>query len=156
MYISKRAYRVSGLPMWQVSAQLKLPVLINKFLQPVTVSANDFVARWRALAGPPLKLQEVVSISPSYFGVCISDDENVRSYFWRITSKRNGCVHWSVEFDVQNYITSCSTCSTSLLCLSFSFSWIFWIVRHCCFIHGWWMLGTERQAYASDWDGKFI
>ncbi|XP_024401232.1 AP-2 complex subunit alpha-2 isoform X2 [Physcomitrium patens] len=43
-----------------VSAQLKLPVLINKFLQPVTVSANDFVARWRALAGPPLKLQEVV------------------------------------------------------------------------------------------------
>jgi AP-2 complex subunit alpha len=43
-----------------VSAQLKLPVLMNKFLQAIPVNATDFVARWRALAGPPTKLQEVV------------------------------------------------------------------------------------------------
>ena len=54
--------------MWQVSAQLKLPLLMNKFLKAVPVSANDFVARWRALAGPPTKLQEVVGSSPSWFG----------------------------------------------------------------------------------------
>lgn len=43
-----------------VSVQLKLPTSLNKFLQVAPVSANEFVARWRALGGPPSKLQEVV------------------------------------------------------------------------------------------------
>jgi AP-2 complex subunit alpha len=59
---------VFELTAWQVSVDLKLPVLLNKFLQAVPVSANDFVGRWRALAGPPTKLQEVVGISSSCCG----------------------------------------------------------------------------------------
>jgi len=43
-----------------VSFQLRLPAVLNKFLQVAPVSANEFVARWRALGGPPTKLQEVV------------------------------------------------------------------------------------------------
>ncbi|BBN03404.1 AP-2 complex subunit alpha [Marchantia polymorpha subsp. ruderalis] len=43
-----------------VSLKLRLPVVMNKFLQATPVSAPDFVAKWRALAGPPTKLQEVV------------------------------------------------------------------------------------------------
>ncbi len=41
----------------------KLPTTLNKFMQVAPVSANEFVARWRALGGPPTKLQEVVVIS---------------------------------------------------------------------------------------------
>lgn len=47
----------------QVNVTVKLPTLLNKFLQVAPVSANEFVARWRALGGPPTKLQEVVVIS---------------------------------------------------------------------------------------------
>ncbi|KAL4384977.1 hypothetical protein GQ457_15G028160 [Hibiscus cannabinus] len=43
-----------------VSAKLRLPAVLNKFLQPISVSAEDFFPQWRSLAGPPLKLQEVV------------------------------------------------------------------------------------------------
>eukprot|EP00252_Welwitschia_mirabilis_P025764 TRINITY_DN8191_c0_g1_i1.p1 TRINITY_DN8191_c0_g1~~TRINITY_DN8191_c0_g1_i1.p1 ORF type:complete len:1019 (-),score=209.30 TRINITY_DN8191_c0_g1_i1:385-3441(-) len=43
-----------------VNVSLRLPVVLNKFLQPVSMSADEFFPRWRALAGPPVKLQEVV------------------------------------------------------------------------------------------------
>lgn len=45
----------------QVNVKLRLPTLMNKFFQAAPVSASDFVAHWRAIAGPPTKLQEVVS-----------------------------------------------------------------------------------------------
>ncbi|KAF5931089.1 hypothetical protein HYC85_031962 [Camellia sinensis] len=43
-----------------VNVKLCLPAVFNKFLQPVTVSAEEFFPQWRSLSGPPLKLQEVV------------------------------------------------------------------------------------------------
>ncbi|KAK4396776.1 AP-2 complex subunit alpha-1 [Sesamum angolense] len=43
-----------------VDAKLRLPAVFNKFLQPITVSAEEFFPQWRSLSGPPLKLQEVV------------------------------------------------------------------------------------------------
>jgi len=49
---------------------VKLPTTLNKFMQVAPVSANEFVARWRALGGPPTKLQEVVIISDSV--ICAS------------------------------------------------------------------------------------
>ncbi|XP_028069477.1 DNA mismatch repair protein MSH5-like [Camellia sinensis] len=45
-----------------VNVKLRLPAVFNKFLQPVTVSAEEFFPQWRSLAGPPLKLQEVVRV----------------------------------------------------------------------------------------------
>ncbi|KAL0418282.1 UNVERIFIED_CONTAM: AP-2 complex subunit alpha-1 [Sesamum radiatum] len=47
-------------PRAQVDAKLRLPAVLNKFLQPITVSAEEFFPQWRSLSGPPLKLQEVV------------------------------------------------------------------------------------------------
>ncbi|XP_022140395.1 AP-2 complex subunit alpha-1-like [Momordica charantia] len=43
-----------------VSVKLRLPAVFNKFLQPISVSAEEFFPQWRSLSGPPLKLQEVV------------------------------------------------------------------------------------------------
>ncbi|GMI74329.1 hypothetical protein like AT5G22780 [Hibiscus trionum] len=43
-----------------VNVKLRLPAVLNKFLQPISVSAEEFFPQWRSLAGPPLKLQEVV------------------------------------------------------------------------------------------------
>ncbi|RDX61091.1 AP-2 complex subunit alpha-2, partial [Mucuna pruriens] len=43
-----------------VNAKLRLPAVLNKFLQPIPVSAEDFFPQWRSLSGPPFKLQEVV------------------------------------------------------------------------------------------------
>ncbi|KAJ8767840.1 hypothetical protein K2173_020780 [Erythroxylum novogranatense] len=43
-----------------VNVKLRLPAVMNKFLQPVSVSAEEFFPQWRSLSGPPLKLQEVV------------------------------------------------------------------------------------------------
>ncbi|GMJ00817.1 hypothetical protein like AT5G22780 [Hibiscus trionum] len=43
-----------------VNIKLRLPAVLNKFLQPISVSAEEFFPQWRSLAGPPLKLQEVV------------------------------------------------------------------------------------------------
>ncbi|KAJ7947924.1 AP-2 complex subunit alpha [Quillaja saponaria] len=43
-----------------VNVKLRLPVVLNKFFQPVSVSAEEFFPQWRSLSGPPLKLQEVV------------------------------------------------------------------------------------------------
>lgn len=40
--------------------KLRLPAVFNKFLQPISVSAEEFFPQWRSLSGPPLKLQEVV------------------------------------------------------------------------------------------------
>ncbi|XVF05257.1 hypothetical protein REPUB_Repub05bG0156000 [Reevesia pubescens] len=43
-----------------VNVKLRLPAILNKFLQPIPVSAEEFFSQWRSLSGPPLKLQEVV------------------------------------------------------------------------------------------------
>ncbi|KAJ9554732.1 hypothetical protein OSB04_009346 [Centaurea solstitialis] len=43
-----------------VSNRLRLPAVLNKFFQPIQVSAEEFFPQWRLLTGPPLKLQEVV------------------------------------------------------------------------------------------------
>ncbi|XP_075519984.1 LOW QUALITY PROTEIN: AP-2 complex subunit alpha-1-like [Primulina tabacum] len=43
-----------------VNVKLRLPVLLNKFLQPISLSSDEFFQQWRSLSGPPLKLQEVV------------------------------------------------------------------------------------------------
>ncbi|CAL0321961.1 unnamed protein product [Lupinus luteus] len=43
-----------------VNVKLRLPAVLNKFLQPISVSAEEFFPQWRSLTGPPLKLQEVV------------------------------------------------------------------------------------------------
>lgn len=45
----------------QVNIKLRLPVVMSKFLQASPISTNDFVTQWKALAGPPTKLQEVVN-----------------------------------------------------------------------------------------------
>ncbi|KAJ6897087.1 AP-2 complex subunit alpha-1 [Populus alba x Populus x berolinensis] len=42
------------------NVKLRLPAVLNKFLQPITVSSDEFFPQWRSLSGPPLKLQEVV------------------------------------------------------------------------------------------------
>ncbi|KAG9444446.1 hypothetical protein H6P81_015786 [Aristolochia fimbriata] len=43
-----------------VNVKLRLPAVLNKFLLPVTMTAEEFFPQWRSLAGPPLKLQEVI------------------------------------------------------------------------------------------------
>ncbi|XP_072962423.1 AP-2 complex subunit alpha-2-like isoform X1 [Typha angustifolia] len=43
-----------------VNVKLRLPSVLNKFLQPISVSAEEFFPQWKSLSGPPLKLQEVV------------------------------------------------------------------------------------------------
>ncbi|XP_058087296.1 AP-2 complex subunit alpha-1-like [Magnolia sinica] len=43
-----------------VNVKLRIPAVLNKFLQPISVSGEEFFRQWRSLAGPPLKLQEVV------------------------------------------------------------------------------------------------
>ncbi|XP_014497743.1 AP-2 complex subunit alpha-1 [Vigna radiata var. radiata] len=44
----------------RVNVKLRLPAVLNKFLQPISVTAEEFFPQWRSLPGPPLKLQEVV------------------------------------------------------------------------------------------------
>lgn len=43
-----------------VNVKLRLPAVLNKFLHPITVSAEEFFPQWRLVSGPPLKLQEVI------------------------------------------------------------------------------------------------
>ncbi|KAF6149875.1 hypothetical protein GIB67_008596 [Kingdonia uniflora] len=43
-----------------VNAKLRLPAILSKFLQPISVSSEEFFPQWRSLSGPPLKLQEVI------------------------------------------------------------------------------------------------
>ncbi|KAL5716758.1 hypothetical protein ACHQM5_009881 [Ranunculus cassubicifolius] len=43
-----------------VSVKLRLPAVLNKFMQHIPLSAEEFFPQWRSLSGPPLKLQEVV------------------------------------------------------------------------------------------------
>ncbi|XP_009593880.1 AP-2 complex subunit alpha-1-like [Nicotiana tomentosiformis] len=43
-----------------VNVKLRLPAILNKFFQPISISAEEFFPQWRSLSGPPLKLQEVV------------------------------------------------------------------------------------------------
>ncbi|XP_022729205.1 AP-2 complex subunit alpha-2-like isoform X2 [Durio zibethinus] len=45
---------------YMANVKLRLPAVLNKFLQPIPVSAEEFFPQWRSLSGPPLKLQEVV------------------------------------------------------------------------------------------------
>ncbi|KAB1227334.1 AP-2 complex subunit alpha-2 [Morella rubra] len=47
-----------------VNVKLRLPVVLNKFLQPIPVSAEEFFPQWRSLSGPPLKLQVVRGVRP--------------------------------------------------------------------------------------------
>ncbi|KAL4591648.1 hypothetical protein LXL04_004618 [Taraxacum kok-saghyz] len=52
-----------------VNNRLRLPAVLNKFFTPIQVSAEEFFPQWRALAGPPLKLQEVVrGVKPMSLG----------------------------------------------------------------------------------------
>ncbi|KAL5856687.1 hypothetical protein ACOSQ3_004145 [Xanthoceras sorbifolium] len=39
---------------------VRLPGVLNKFLQPISLSREEFFPKWRSRSGPPLKLQEVV------------------------------------------------------------------------------------------------
>ncbi|OWM68960.1 hypothetical protein CDL15_Pgr025147 [Punica granatum] len=43
-----------------VNNKLRLPAVMNKLLQPIQLTAEEFFPQWRSLSGPPLKLQEVV------------------------------------------------------------------------------------------------
>lgn len=43
-----------------VSVKLRLPAVLNKFLQHISLTTEEFFPQWRSLSGPPLKLQEVV------------------------------------------------------------------------------------------------
>lgn len=47
-------------PPSQVPLRLPLPVVLGKLLKPTVVSPADFFSQWKALATPPVKLQEVV------------------------------------------------------------------------------------------------
>ncbi|URE08161.1 Alpha adaptin AP2, C-terminal domain, partial [Musa troglodytarum] len=40
--------------------KLRLPAVMNKFLHPISVTAEEFFLQWKSLSGPPLKLQEVL------------------------------------------------------------------------------------------------
>ncbi|GJR73533.1 AP-2 complex subunit alpha-1-like protein, partial [Tanacetum coccineum] len=42
-----------------VNNRLRLPAVLNKFLQLIQVSAEELFSQWRSLAAPPLKLQEL-------------------------------------------------------------------------------------------------
>jgi hypothetical protein len=44
----------------QADAKLMLPVVLNKFLQPTTLSPEEFFPQWKALTVHSLKVQEVV------------------------------------------------------------------------------------------------
>ncbi|WOL06225.1 AP-2 complex subunit alpha-1-like [Canna indica] len=43
-----------------VNVKLRLPAVLNKFLQPISISAEEFFPQWKSLSGPPFKLQEVL------------------------------------------------------------------------------------------------
>ncbi|KAL6660266.1 hypothetical protein ACP70R_002388 [Stipagrostis hirtigluma subsp. patula] len=43
-----------------VDVKLRLPIVLNKFLQPITLSPEEFFPQWKALTVHSLKVQEVV------------------------------------------------------------------------------------------------
>ncbi|TVU48647.1 hypothetical protein EJB05_08288 [Eragrostis curvula] len=43
-----------------VDVKLRLPVVLNKFLQPITLSPEEFFPQWKALTVHSLKVQEVI------------------------------------------------------------------------------------------------
>ncbi|KAL8480928.1 hypothetical protein ACS0TY_027446 [Phlomoides rotata] len=43
-----------------VNVKLRIPAVLNKFFQPISVTAEEFFPQWRSLSESPLKLQEVV------------------------------------------------------------------------------------------------
>ncbi|GLJ54559.1 hypothetical protein SUGI_1171840 [Cryptomeria japonica] len=51
------SYKNGAVP---VNVKLRLPIVFNKFLQPLAMTTDTFFPQWRALVGPPAKLQEVV------------------------------------------------------------------------------------------------
>jgi hypothetical protein len=50
----------------QVNAKLRLPVVLHKFLQPITLTPEEFFPQWKAWTVQSLKLQEVVSFLLCY------------------------------------------------------------------------------------------
>lgn len=53
----------------RVDLTLQLPVVLCKFCTPLpTLSGEDFFGRWRALPGPPQKVQEVIQLSGALVG----------------------------------------------------------------------------------------
>lgn len=47
----------------QVNAKLRLPIVLHKFLQPITLSPEDFFAHWKTWNVQSLKVQEVVGLT---------------------------------------------------------------------------------------------
>ncbi|XP_057507925.1 AP-2 complex subunit alpha-2-like [Actinidia eriantha] len=43
-----------------VHVKLHLPAVLNKFLQPISISAEEFFPQWRSFSGLPLKLHDEV------------------------------------------------------------------------------------------------
>lgn len=52
----------------QVDAKLRLPVVLNKFLQPITLTPEEFFPQWKALTVHSLKVQEVVRPRKGWHG----------------------------------------------------------------------------------------
>lgn len=44
---------------------LRLPVFVNKFLEPVTLGQADFFERWKQIGGPPREAQAIFPVRPS-------------------------------------------------------------------------------------------
>lgn len=57
------AYTVDGTP---VNVRLRFPVTVSKFMQPVQVAASEFFSRWKTVAGPPQKVQQVLQTAQAW------------------------------------------------------------------------------------------
>lgn len=57
------AYSVDGTP---VNVRLRFPVTVSKFMQPVQVAASEFFSRWKTVAGPPQKVQQVLQTAQAW------------------------------------------------------------------------------------------
>lgn len=44
---------------------LKLPILLTKFIEPITLSASDFFSRWKQIGGPPRECQKITQAKHS-------------------------------------------------------------------------------------------
>ncbi|XP_039031210.1 AP-2 complex subunit alpha-1-like [Hibiscus syriacus] len=94
----------------KVNIKLHLPALLNKFLQPISVSTEEFFPQWRSLAGPPLKLQEVVrGLRP----MALTEMENLLHSFGLMISQ-------GLDPNPNNLVAStifCSEKTHGMLCL---------------------------------------
>ncbi|XP_020703609.1 AP-2 complex subunit alpha-2 [Dendrobium catenatum] len=93
-----------------VNVKLRLPMPLNKFLQPMTVSAEEFFPYWKSIPGPPMKLQEVVrGVKP----LSLSELANL------FASLHLG-ISQGLDLNPNNLVASatfCSDNSRSILCL---------------------------------------